>query len=66
MVTTENVKELRDKTGVSIMQCKKALLEAGGDIEKAVVMLHKKSGAASTKKAGRDLGSGRRAGQTAC
>ena len=34
-VTMEEVKKLRDLTGVSIMQCKKALEEAGGDIEKA-------------------------------
>ncbi len=57
-ITTEQVKELRDQTGVSIMQCKKALEEAGGDIEKAIVILRKKSGEISAKKADRTFGSG--------
>lgn len=58
MVTIDNVKELRDKTGVSVMQCKRALEEAGGDMEKAVVMLHKQSGAIAARKADRSLASG--------
>ena len=58
MVTTENVKELRDLTGVSIMQCKKALEEAKGDIEKAKVLLAKKGAAVAAKKADRNLGAG--------
>ena len=37
-ITTELVKDLRDRTGVSVMQCRKALEEAGGDIEKAVII----------------------------
>jgi len=57
-ITTEQVKELRDQTGVSIMQCKKALEEAQGDIEKAIVILRKKSGEISAKKADRTFGSG--------
>jgi elongation factor Ts len=44
MITTEQIKELRDTTGVSVMQCKKALEEAEGNIEKAIVILRKKSG----------------------
>lgn len=52
------IKELRDETGVSIMQCKKALEEAGGDIEKARVILSKQSRAAAEKKADRSLGDG--------
>ena len=52
------VKGLRDKTGISVMQCRKALEEAGGDIEKAEVILRKKSGAAADKKADRELGAG--------
>ena len=52
-ITTEMVKELRDKTGISIMQCKKALEEAGGDMEKAMVILRKKSGEISAKKGDR-------------
>ena len=51
MATTEEIKALRDETGVSIMQCKKALEEAGGDVEKAKVMLRKASAAIATKKA---------------
>ena len=57
-ITTEQVKELRDQTGVSIMQCKKALEEAGGDLEKAIVILRKKSGEISAKKADRTFGAG--------
>ena len=38
-ITTEQVKELRDKTGISVMQCKKALEEANGDMEKALLIL---------------------------
>lgn len=57
-ISTEVVKALRDRTGVSIMQCRKALEEAGGDVEKAEVILHKKSGATADKKADRTLGAG--------
>lgn len=57
-ITTEQVKELRDTTGVSVMQCKKALEEAGGDMEKAKIILRKISKLAADKKAGRTLGSG--------
>lgn len=45
-------------TGVSVMQCKKALEEAGGDKEKAIVILRKKGGEAANKKADRTLGAG--------
>lgn len=57
-ITTEAIKELRDATGVSIMQCKKALEEAGGDMEKARVILQEYSKAAADKKADRELGAG--------
>lgn len=57
-ITTEQVKALRDQTGISIMQCKKALEEAGGDAEKALVILRKKSGELSAKKGDRTFGSG--------
>jgi elongation factor Ts len=57
-ISTETIKVLRDKTGVSIMQCKKALEEAEGDMDKAEVILRKRSGAAADKKADRDLGAG--------
>jgi len=51
------VKELRERTGVSVVQCKKALLEAGGDLEKAVKILRQKSAAEASKKSERALGS---------
>lgn len=57
-ITTELVKELRDKTGVSVMQCKKALEEAGGDMEKATALLMSKSAEQALKKADRTLGAG--------
>jgi elongation factor Ts len=57
-ITTDTIKILRDKTGVSIMQCKKALEEAEGDMDKAEVILRKRSGAAADKKADRELGAG--------
>lgn len=57
-ITTETIKQLRDKTGVSIMQCKKALEEAGGDMAQAEVILKKRSSAAADKKSGRELGAG--------
>lgn len=58
MVNMDIVKQLRDETGVAIMQCKKALEEAGGDIEKAKVLLRKVSAQAAAKKADRTLGAG--------
>ncbi|MDP2704837.1 MAG: elongation factor Ts [Patescibacteria group bacterium] len=58
MITTEQIKELRDITGVSVMECKKALEEAQGDKEKAIIILRKKSKAVADKKATRELKSG--------
>ena len=57
-ITTDRIKELRDQTGVSVMQCKKALEEAGGDAAKALVILRKKSSEAAAKKSDRTLGAG--------
>jgi elongation factor Ts len=57
-ITTELVKELRDSTGVSIMQCKKALEEAGGDMEKALLILKKNASGAALKKADREAHEG--------
>ncbi|NCN52457.1 elongation factor Ts [Candidatus Parcubacteria bacterium] len=57
-ITSAQLKELRDKTGISVMQCKKALEEAGGDMEKALIILQKKGGEAASKKSDRELGSG--------
>lgn len=58
MITTEQIKELRDLTGVSVMQCKKALEETGGDKEKALLILRKKSAGIAEKKGDRELGAG--------
>lgn len=58
MSSTELIKQLRDETGVSIMQCKRALEEAGDDIEKAKIALRKISAQVAAKKADRELGSG--------
>ncbi len=57
-ISLDTVKILRDKTGVSIMQCQKALEEAEGDMDKAEVILKKRSGAAADKKADRELAAG--------
>ena len=57
-ISAEVVKELRDKTGVSVMECKKALVEAQGDMEKALRILQERSVAMALKKQGRDLGAG--------
>jgi elongation factor Ts len=53
MITASAVNELRQKTGAGMMDCKKALQEAGGDFEAAVEWLRKKGLAAAAKKAGR-------------
>jgi elongation factor Ts len=58
MVTSEQVKELRDRTGVSVMECKKALTEADGDMNKALEILSARAQAAVGKKADRELGAG--------
>ena len=47
------VRELRDRTGAGMMDCKKALSEVGGDVEKATVFLREKGLAAASKRAGR-------------
>ena len=53
MVTAAMVKELRERTGAGMMDCKKALSESGGDMGKAVEYLREKGLAAAAKKAGR-------------
>ena len=52
-ITAEQVKELRDSTSVSVMQCKNALEEAEGDMEKALIILKKKSSSIAMKKSDR-------------
>jgi len=57
-ITAEQVKELREKTGVGIMDCKKALKETDGDLEKAVDYLRKKGIATAQKRGGRATSEG--------
>lgn len=58
MVATEDIKQLREETGISVAQCKKALEEAEGDKEKALEVLRQKSREVADKKAERELGAG--------
>lgn len=58
MITAKSVKELRDKTGAGMMDCKKALTETNGDVEKAIEVLREKGLAAAAKKAGRTAAEG--------
>lgn len=53
MISAKLVKELREKTGAGMMDCKKALTETSGDIEKAIEFLREKGLASAAKKAGR-------------
>ncbi|MCA9366430.1 elongation factor Ts [Candidatus Kaiserbacteria bacterium] len=57
-ISSTQIKELRDQTGISVMQCKKALEEADGDMAKALVILKKKRSEAAEKKSDRELGAG--------
>ena len=52
-ITAKDVQKLREMTGVGMMDCKKALTEAEGDMDKAIEILREKGLAASAKKAGR-------------
>ncbi len=55
---TELVKQLRDETGAGVMDCKKALEEAQGDLDKAKEIIQEKGLIKATKRAGRDTGAG--------
>jgi elongation factor Ts len=57
-ITTEQVKELRDATGISVMQCKRALEEAEGDMNKALAILKKTSSDIALKKMSREIKAG--------
>ena len=57
--TAKDVNELRKSTGAGLMDCKKALTEADGDTEKAVLILREKGLATQAKKAGRVAAEGR-------
>ena len=53
MITAGQVKELRERTGAGMMDCKKALGETNGDLDEAIALLRKKGAASAEKKAGR-------------
>lgn len=57
-ISPERVKTLRDRTGAGMMDCKKALSEAGGDLEKAIDILRKKGAATAEKRADRATNQG--------
>ena len=57
-IKADQVKKLRDKSGVGMMECKRALEEAGGDLEKAEVILREKGLAAASKKSTRATNQG--------
>ena len=57
-ITAGMVKDLRERTGLGMMECKKALVEANGDIELAIEELRKSSGMKAAKKAGRTAADG--------
>lgn len=57
-ITAEQVKELRDRTGAGIMDCKKMLVEADGNMDKAIELLKAKGMAKAAKKAGRTAAEG--------
>lgn len=58
MTTSEDIKQLRNQTGVSVMECKKALEEAGGDMAGALKALEKKFGGMASKRASRETNAG--------
>lgn len=58
-ITTELIKELRNSTGISVMQCKRALEEAEGDMKKALAILKKTSSDIALKKVNREVKDGR-------
>ena len=58
-ITAKMVKDLRERTGAGMMECKKALVECNGDIESAIEMMRKKGMAQADKKAGRIAADGR-------
>jgi len=57
-ISAAQVKELRDKSGAPMMDCKKALAEAKGDIEQAIILLRKRGTAVAERKAGRATSEG--------
>ncbi len=58
-ITADQVKQLREMTGAGMMECKKALADTGGDLEKAVDALRKSGAAKAEKRSGRSANEGR-------
>src|SRR5829696_5914695 len=57
-ITADAVRDLRERTGAGMMDCKRALEEAGGDVDKAIALLRERGLAAAAKKAGREASEG--------
>jgi elongation factor Ts len=57
-ISADRVKELREKTGAGVMDCKKALTDASGDMDKAVALLREKGLAQAAKRSGREASEG--------
>jgi elongation factor Ts len=57
-VTLQLIQQLRERTGIGMMDCKKALIEASGDVEKAIELLRKKGGLLAEKRAGKETAEG--------
>ncbi len=57
-ITAKEVKELRDRTGAGMMECKNALTETGGDMEAAIDLLRARGAAKAAKRAGREAAEG--------
>ncbi len=57
-ITASMVKDLRERTGAGMMDCKKALLETSGDLDRAIIVLREKGLAAASKRAGRETSEG--------
>lgn len=57
-IAPEQIKALRERTGLSVMDCKQALEQTSGDMEQAMLVLRKKSSAAAAKKSERELKAG--------
>ena len=57
-ISPQKVKELRERTGAGMMDCKRALEETNGDVDKAVLLLRERGQASAAKKAGRDAREG--------
>jgi elongation factor Ts len=58
MISMDAVKELRERTGAGMMDCKRALEESSGDVDKAIALLRERGQAAAAKKAGREAREG--------